>query len=96
MISTIAKTQLQAMQMTIFVLLPSILLSGFMFPFHAMPKVAQYIGELFPATHFIRIIRGVVLRGADFNQLLYDSLWLVGFSIIGLIVASIRFKKKLD
>lgn len=67
-ISTIAKTQLQAMQMTIFVLLPSILLSGFMFPFHAMPKVAQYIGELFPATHFIRIIRGVVLRGADLTN----------------------------
>ena len=61
-ISTIAKSQLQSMQMTIFVLLPSILLSGFMFPYEGMPKAAQYIAEVLPATHFMRLIRGVVLK----------------------------------
>jgi len=95
-ISTIAKTQLQAMQMTIFVLLPSILLSGFMFPYEAMPKAAQYIAELLPATHFMRMIRAVVLKGADATSLVYDNLWLIGFTVIGLIIASIRFKKRLD
>jgi ABC-2 type transport system permease protein len=95
-ISTQAKTQLQAMQMTIFVLLPSILLSGFMFPYEAMPVVAQWIAEAFPATHFMRLIRGVVLRGADLSDLWRDSLWLFVFTIFGLILASLRFKKKLD
>jgi len=95
-ISTIAKTQLQAMQMTIFILLPSILLSGFMFPYEAMPKIAQYIAELLPATHFIRMIRAVVLKGAETNSLVYDNLWLISFTILGLIIASIRFKKRLD
>jgi ABC-2 type transport system permease protein len=84
------------MQMTIFVLLPSILLSGFMFPYEAMPKVAQYIAEALPATHFMRMIRAVVLKGADATSLVYDNLWLLGFTIIGLIIASIRFKKRLD
>jgi len=95
-ISTIAKTQLQAMQMTIFVLLPSILLSGFMFPYEAMPRAAQYIAEVLPATHFMRMIRAVVLKGADATSLVYDNLWLIGFTLIGLIIASVRFKKKLD
>lgn len=95
-ISTIAKTQLQAMQMTIFILLPSILLSGFMFPYEAMPKIAQYIAEMLPATHFMRMIRAVVLKGADASSLVYDNLWLIGFTLIGLIIASIRFKKRLD
>ncbi|QSA19885.1 ABC transporter permease, partial [Vibrio furnissii] len=65
MISTVASTQLQAMQMTVFILLPSILLSGFMFPYEGMPVVAQWIAEVLPATHFMRLIRGIVLRGAD-------------------------------
>ncbi len=95
-ISTIAKTQLQAMQMTIFVLLPSILLSGFMFPYEAMPKLAQNIAEILPATHFMRMIRGVVLRGAEVQVLVYDSLWLLGFSALGLILAALRFSKRLD
>ena len=95
-ISTIAKTQLQSMQMTIFVLLPSILLSGFMFPYEAMPRTAQYIAEVLPATHFMRMIRAVVLKGADATSLVYDNLWLIGFTVIGLIIASIRFKKRLD
>lgn len=95
-ISTIATTQLQAMQMTVFILLPSILLSGFMFPYEAMPVAAQWIAEVLPATHFMRLIRGIVLRGADLVGLWKDTLWLAGFTVIGLIVASKRFKKSLD
>lgn len=95
-ISTIAKNQLQAMQMTIFVLLPSILLSGFMFPYEGMPKIAQQIAEVLPATHFMRLIRGVVLRDSSLGELSYDCFWLLAFTLIGLIVASIRFKKRLD
>lgn len=95
-ISTIAKSQLQSMQMTIFVLLPSILLSGFMFPYDGMPKLAQYIAEVLPATHFMRLIRGVVLREVDVSDMRFDMYWLAVFSIIGLAVASFRFKKQLD
>jgi len=95
-ISTIAKTQLQAMQMTIFIILPTILLSGFMFPFEAMPKGAQWIAELLPATHFMRIIRALVLRGGDLMDMSFDALWLIGFTIIGIVIASMRFKKRLD
>ncbi len=95
-ISTIATTQLQAMQMTVFILLPSILLSGFMFPYEGMPVAAQWISEALPATHYMRIIRGIVLRGADLHDLWQDSLWLLAFTLIGLIVASVRFKKSLD
>ncbi len=95
-ISTLAKTQLQAMQMTVFVLLPSILLSGFMFPFDAMPFAAQVIAEALPATHFMRMIRAVVLRGAELSILVNDALWLIGFTVLGLALASLRFKKTLD
>ncbi|MBW8182794.1 ABC transporter permease [Shewanella nanhaiensis] len=95
-ISTIARTQLQAMQMTIFIILPTILLSGFMFPFEAMPKPAQWIAEILPATHFMRIIRAVVLRGGEIGDMPFDTLWLVGFTVIGIIIASLRFNKRLD
>ncbi|EHI9242061.1 ABC transporter permease [Vibrio vulnificus] len=95
-ISTIAKTQLQAMQMTVFILLPSILLSGFMFPYEGMPVEAQWIAEVLPATHFMRMIRGIVLRGADLFDLWRDTLWMIGFTLLGLIIASTRFKKSLD
>ncbi len=95
-ISTIANTQLQAMQMTVFILLPSILLSGFMFPYEGMPVAAQWISEALPATHFMRMIRGIVLRGADLVDLWRDTLWLAGFTVLGLLVASKRFKKTLD
>lgn len=94
-ISTIAKNQLQAMQMTIFILLPSILLSGFMFPYDAMPIAAQWIAEALPVTHFMRIIRAIVLREASITLLSKDALWLVAFTLGGLIIASLRFKKKL-
>lgn len=95
-ISTVASTQMQAMQMTVFVLLPSILLSGFMFPYEAMPTAAQYLAEVLPATHFMRMIRAVVLRGAHFTTLVFDTLWLAGFTCLGLFVASLRFNKSLD
>jgi len=95
-ISTIAKNQLQSTQMTIFVLLPSILLSGFMFPYEGMPEVAQYIAETLPATHFVRLIRGVVLRDVEIIDMTFDVSWLALFTIVGLAVASFRFKKSLD
>ncbi|MBE3669183.1 ABC transporter [Vibrio navarrensis] len=95
-ISTIATTQLQAMQMTVFILLPSILLSGFMFPYEGMPVAAQWIAEVLPATHFMRMIRGIVLRGADLFDLWRDTIWMIGFTLFGLILASFRFKKSLD
>jgi ABC-2 type transport system permease protein len=95
-ISTIAKSQLQAMQMTVFVLLPSILLSGFLFPFEAMPVPAQWIAEVLPATHFMRLSRGIILRDADIFSLQFDALALMVFTIIGLIVASSRFSKRLN
>ncbi len=95
-ISTIAKNQLQATQMTIFVLLPSILLSGFMFPYDGMPDIAQYIAEILPATHFMRLVRGVVLRDVAIIDMRYDIIWLMIFSAVGLAVASLRFKKNLD
>ncbi len=94
-ISTLAKTQLQAMQMTIFILLPSILLSGFMFPYEAMPNLAQWIAECLPATHFMRMIRAIVLRDAMLAELLKDSIWLIAFTLCGLFIASRRFRKKL-
>ncbi len=94
-LSTIATNQLQAMQMTLFILLPSILLSGFMFPYEGMPVPAQYIAEALPVTHFMRSIRAVVLRGAGVSEVADDTLWLVGFMLAGLIVASLRFKKRL-
>ena len=96
LISTIAKTQLQAMQLTVFLLIPSILLSGFMFPYEGMPSLAQWIAEVLPATHFIRLIRGIVLRAATLIDLWPDLLWLIGFTVIGLLVAAKRFKKRLD
>ncbi|QEY16220.1 ABC transporter permease [Cellvibrio sp. KY-GH-1] len=96
LISTIAKTQLQAMQLTVFLLIPSILLSGFMFPYEGMPEAAQWIAETLPATHFIRMVRAIVLRGATLDDLWPDLLWLIGFTILGVFAAAMRFKKRLD
>lgn len=96
LISTVAKTQMQAMQLTFFILMPSILLSGFVFPYEAMPVPAQYVAELLPATHYVRLIRGVILRGADASQLLPDITWLLGFTVVVLTIATKRFNKTLD
>lgn len=96
LISTRAQSQLQAMQMTVFVLLPSILLSGFMFPFAAMPKPAQWIAEILPATHYVRLSKAVILRGASWPDLVPDMAALLLFFIVGLMIATLRFKKRLD
>lgn len=96
LISTVAKTQLQAMQLTVFLLIPSILLSGFMFPYEGMPKLAQWIAEILPATHFIRLIRGIVLRAGTLPELWPDAVWLASFTLAGLLIAAKRFKKRLD
>ena len=82
--------------MTIFILLPSILLSGFMFPYEGMPQAAQWIAEILPTTHFLRIIRGVVLRGASIENVQDDALFLIGFTVIGLLIATLKFRKRLD
>jgi len=95
-ISTLAQTQFQATQMTIFILLPSILLSGFIFPFDGMPRAAQWIAEVLPMTHFMRLIRGVVLRGASLPEL-SSELGILGlFIFIAMTIAVKRFRKRLD
>lgn len=94
--STIAKNQLQAMQMTFFFFLPSILLSGFMFPFRAMPQWAQYIGQILPLTHFLRIVRGILLKGNTFTQL-WPELWpMLLFLLVAGTVALKRYRQTLD
>jgi ABC-2 type transport system permease protein len=94
--STIAQSQLQAMQMTVFFLLPAILLSGFAFPFAGMPGWAQDIGEILPATHFLRIARGILLKGNGFANIAGD-LWPLGlFTMIAGTVALLRFRRTLD
>ncbi len=94
-ISTLAQNQLQSMQMTLFILLPSILMSGFMFPFDGMPHPVQIIAQVLPATHFMEMIRGVVLRDASLYDLRSEILWMIGFAIFGLLAATLRFKKRL-
>ena len=96
LLSTAAKTQFQAMQMMVFILLPSILLSGFMFPFDGMPTFAQWLGEILPNTHFIRLTRGIMLREASLAELSGDLLYLLGFTIVAMTIASMRFTKRLE
>ena len=96
LISTFAKTQFQAMQLTIFTFLPSILLSGFMFPFDGMPRAAQWIGQLLPLTHFVRLVRGVLLRGADLAGMWVDVWPLLVFFAITMTLAVLKFHKRLD
>ena len=95
-ISTLARTQQQAMQMSFFLLLPSILLSGFMFPRQAMPVFFQWLGTVLPLTHFLRVLRGILLRGVGVEALWRELLILLGFAVglIGLAVR--RFQKTLD
>ena len=96
LISTKAQSQFQAMQMTFFVFLPSILLSGFMFPFAGMPRVVQWLAEVLPLTHFLRLIRGIMLRGAGLTELWPDVLALLGFIVVMMTLAISRFRKRLD
>lgn len=95
-ISTVAKNQLQAMQMTFFVFLPSILLSGFMFPFRGMPHWAQWVGEVFPLTHFLRIVRGILLKGNGFSDVSRDIWPLALFAAIVLTIGVKRYRQTLD
>jgi ABC-2 type transport system permease protein len=95
-ISTLVQTQFQAMQMTFFLILPSILLSGFIFPFDGMPRVAQWIAEVLPMTHFMRLIRGVVLRGASLTELSSEIAILGVFIAVAMSAAVKRFRKRLD
>ena len=96
LISTSARSQFQAMQMTFFVFLPSILLSGFMFPFAGMPRFAQWLAEALPLTHFMRLVRGVMLRGAGLGDMLPEVLALAGFTVLMMSLAMLRFRKRLD
>ncbi len=96
LISTRARSQFQSMQMTMFVMLPSILLSGFVFPFAGMPRPVQWIAEALPLTHFIRLIRGVMLRGAGLWQMWGEVLVMVGFIAVLLTVSIALFRKRLD
>jgi ABC-2 type transport system permease protein len=96
LLSTKAQSQFQAMQMSFFVFLPSILLSGFMFPFAGMPRVIQWLAEILPLTHFLRLIRGIMLRGADLGELWPDVAALVGFTAVMMTLAISRFRKRLD
>ena len=94
--STIARNQLQAVQMAFFFFLPSILLSGFMFPFRGMPVWAQCIGEILPLTHYLRIVRGILLKGNDFSHIL-PNLWPIAlFLLLALSIGLKRYRRTLD
>ncbi len=93
--STLAKTQQQAMQMSFFFLLPNILLSGFMFPWEGMPRPAQWISQALPLTHFLRIIRGITLKGASFEEVVIELVWLMGILLALVTLASLRFTKRI-
>jgi ABC-2 type transport system permease protein len=94
--STLATTQQQAMQMSFFFLLPNILLSGFMFPWEAMPAPARWLSTVLPLTHYLRVIRGIVLKGASMSELTAELAWLAGLTLLLIVVVSMRFQKKLD
>lgn len=94
--STIAQNQLQAVQMSFMFFLPNILLSGFMFPFAGMPKWAQVIGEILPLTHYIRIVRGVMLKASTLYDLQYDAIALVVLMLLAMVLAVRRFRTTLD
>jgi ABC-2 type transport system permease protein len=95
-ISTLTSTQFQAMQMSFFLFLPQILLSGFMFPFAGMPVAAQYAAEILPLTHFLRLVRGIMLRGATLLELWHSLAALGVFIAVMLVVAVSRVRKRLD
>ena len=94
--STIVQNQLQAMQLSMMFFLPSILLSGFMFPFAGMPQWAQYIGEGLPLTHYVRIVRAIMLKGATIQNLQYDTAALMVLMLLAMTIAVSRFRRTLD
>ena len=93
--STLVTTQQQAMQLTFFFLLPNILLSGFVFPWEGMPEPAQWVSQGLPLTHFLRIVRGITLKGASFGDVGTELVWLVAILLALVGLASLRFRKKL-
>jgi ABC-2 type transport system permease protein len=95
-ISTFARTQMQAMQLTFFFFLPSLLLSGFMFPFHGMPGWAQDFGQTFPLTHFLRVVRAVMLKGANLDEIGFELAVLALFIPLYAMLALLRFRRTLD
>lgn len=95
LISNVAKSQMQAMQMSFFVMLPSILLSGFLFPREAMPLIIQYIGNLIPMTFYLPIIRGIVLKGIGFPYLISQVAALLVFTVVLIALSIIKFKKQI-
>jgi ABC-2 type transport system permease protein len=94
--STVAQNQLQAMQMSMMYFLPNILLSGFMFPFAGMPRWAQWVGEALPLTHYLRIVRAIMLKGSTFANMHYDVAALFGLMLIAMTIAVTRFRRTLD
>jgi len=94
--STIAQNQLQAMQMSMMFFLPNILLSGFMFPFAGMPVWAQYVGEALPLTHFLRIVRAIMLKGSSLSDLRFDAVAMFVLMLIAMTIAVTRFRRTLD
>ena len=94
--STVAQNQLQAMQMSMMFFLPNILLSGFMFPFAGMPVWAQYVGEALPLTHYLRIVRAIMLKGSSLGDLRYDGIALFMLMLIAMTIAVTRFRRTLD
>jgi len=94
--STLAANQLQAMQMTFFFFLPSMLLSGFMFPFRGMPTWAQWLGEVLPLTHFLRIVRGIMLKGNELGQVLPELWPMLAFLLVAGTLALARYRQTLD
>ncbi|HEV3183726.1 MAG TPA: ABC transporter permease [Xanthobacteraceae bacterium] len=94
--STLAQNQLQAIQMAMMFFLPNILLSGFAFPFLGMPVWAQWVGEALPLTHFIRIVRGILLKGSNLADLQVQAIWLVGLMLVAMTIAVARFRRTLD
>lgn len=95
-ISSVCSSQFQATELSFFFFLPSVLLSGFMFPFDSMPRPAQWIGETLPLTHFIRATRGILLRGASLSDHITEILAMLVFCLAGFVAATLLFKKKLD
>ncbi len=93
--STLARTQQQAMQMSLFFLLPNILLSGFVFPFDAMPAAARWLAQALPLTHFLRVVRGIALKASTFQDLVGELSWMAAILAALVAVSSLRFRKKL-
>jgi ABC-2 type transport system permease protein len=94
--STLAKNQLQAIQMAMMFFLPNMLLSGFLFPFAGMPVWAQWVSEFLPLTHYVRIVRAIMLKGATLGDLQIEAAALVGLTLLAMFIAVTRFRRTLD